>query len=273
MIKQFFALQNMDALLKIKIVKTAVLLTVAFISFNLLAQDKKKEAVGESKRCLIFSGFAGLSVPGADLARDYGSFGEIGGGILYQSKTKWLIGIDLAYLFGNTVTNDPVANLRNEEGNIIGNNGSYATFKVFQRGFNLPIIKLGKTIPLRKNPKYNTHGGLTLMAGGGWLQHWTYIQDLSKKTDQFSKDYIDGYDQLRNGPGFGGWIGYIFLPEKSKLNFHLEGGYFAGFTEKKRYDFANNIPAGQKKTDSMLQLRLRICFTIRSKAEEEYYYY
>jgi hypothetical protein len=237
------------------------------------AQENKESKGKIDKRCLIFNGFTGLSVPGNDLVKDYGTFGEIGGGVMFQSKSKWLFGLDFSYFFGNGVKKDPVANLRNEEGQIIGNNGSYATFKVFQRGFQFPHLKFGRTFALRKNPIQNSFGGLTLISGIGWFQHWTYIQDLSKKTPQFSKDYINGYDRMTNGPSVGFWVGYLFIPNRSKINFHLEGGYFASFTKTKRYDFANNFLPNEKRVDSMVQLRLRICFTVRSKAEEEYYYY
>jgi len=236
-------------------------------------QDKKAEQVREQKRCVIFSGLAGLCLPQGDLGNDYGTIGEIGASVMYQNKNRWLMSVDFGYFFGNTVKKDPIENLRNADGNVIGNDGSYATFKIFHRGFQFPLIKFGKTIPLVKNPKNNTLGGLTLLAGAGWLQNWTYIQDLSKKTPQFSKDYIKGYDRLTSGPGFGAWVGYIYLPTKSKLNFHLEGGYFVASTENRRYDFSTNTPSGKNRIDGMIQLRLKICFTVKSKAEEEFYYY
>ena len=271
-IKQFFAIEYLRVILKKNTFQVLVFLCLTFKFSMIFSQEKKNVPLRIDKRCLVFSGFAGIALPGDDLSKDYGTYGEIGGGILYQSRTKWLIGLEGSYFFGNGVKTDPVSNLRNAEGSIVGNDGSYATFKIFQRGAQFPLLKFGKTISLKKNPRHNKLGGLTLMGGGGWFQHWTYIQDLSKKTDQFSERYIDGYDRLTNGPGFGAWVGYIFLPTSSKINFHLEGGYFVSFTERKRYDFANNLPAGQKRTDSFFQLRLKICFTVRSKAEDEFYY-
>ena len=224
-------------------------------------------------RCLIFSGFAGFSSPGGDLAKDYGNYGELGGGILYQAKSKVLIGLDFSYFFGNAVKNDPVPNLRDPNGNIIGVDGSYAVFKVFQRAFQFPMIKAGKTFSLTANPKKNILGGITAMAGAGWFQHWTYIQDLSKKTPQFSGDYIDGYNRMASGPSFGAWIGYLYLPASGNINFHVEAGYFQAFTKSRRFDFSTATPAGGNRVDSMLQLRLRICFTVRSRPEETFYYY
>jgi len=258
---------------KIKFIQLLVFLHFTFLSFVSFCQDIKNNTASELKRCVIFSGSAALCIPQYDLAKDYGTIGEIGASILYQNKTRWLIGLDFGYLFGNTVKKDPIANLRNEDGNVIGNNGSYATFKIFQRGFLFPLIKFGKTIALVKSPKYNTLGGLTVLAGAGWIQHRTYIQDLSKKTPQFSKDYIDGYDRLASGVGFGAWVGYIYLPVKSKLNFHLEGGYFVASTQTRRHDFSTNTASGIKRTDGLIQIRLKICFTVKSKAEEEFYYY
>jgi hypothetical protein len=243
------------------------------ITLPVLGQEKKEGTSDEQKRCVIFSGSTSLCLPQKDLANEFGTMGEIGASIMYQSQTRWLMGLDFGYFFGNSVKNDPIANLRNEDGNVIGNNGSYATFKIFMRGFQFPLLKFGKTIALSKNPVHNTFGGLTLLAGAGWLQHWTQIQDLSKKTPQFSEDYIDGYDRLTSGTGFGAWVGYIYLPAKSKLNFHLEGGYFLASTQTRRYNFSTNTPPGEKRVDGIMQLRLRICFTVKSKTENEFYYY
>jgi hypothetical protein len=251
-----------------------LVISVLLLVLQAFGQQKADQIEnGADKRCLIFAGFAGAVFPQFDLANDYGTYGEIGGSIFYQSRTKWIMGLEGGYLFGGGVKKDPVPNLRDFNGNIIGNNGSYAVFKVFQRAFLLPMVKIGKTIPLRKNPKLNTLGGLTAIGGFGWLQHWTFIQDQSKKTPQFSKEYIDGYDRLTGGLGAGLWLGYIFLPVKSKLNFHLEAGYFLARTEVKRFDFAQNLPAGQKRLDGIIQLRFKICFTIRSKSQDEYYFY
>ncbi len=221
----------------------------------------------------MFSGFAGLCVPGMDLKKEYGNYGEIGGGIQYQAKNRLFFGLEFGYLFGNGVKNDPVSNLRDEDGQVIGTNGSYANFKVFQRAFQFPMLKLGYTLKLNKKAVWNTLGGLNVSAGGGYFGNWTYIQDLSKKTPQFQEQFKDGYDRYRSGPGFGVWLGYLYLPESGKINFHLEAGYCQFFMESKRFDFVTMEPAGIKKTDAMFQLRLKICFTVRSRLQQTYYYY
>lgn len=221
----------------------------------------------------MFSGYGGYSIAMGQLADDYGAMGEMGGGIMFQNKKRWIMGLDYSYFFGTAVKKDPVPNLRTPEGFIIGTNGSYASFEVLQRGFMFPMLKFGRTFAIGKKSKFNDLGGLTVMAGGAWLQHWTLIQDKSKKTPQFSESYLVGYDKLRSGPGVGGWIGYLYLPDHGKINFHLEAGYFLAFTQTKRYDFAYATPPGKKFTDGLLQLRLRICFSIRSRPEETYYYY
>jgi hypothetical protein len=228
---------------------------------------------GSGQRILMFSGFAGLCVPGMDLKQDYGSYGEIGGAIQYQAKNRLFFSLEYGYLFGSGVKNDPVANLRDEDGQIIGSNGSYAGFQVYQRGFTFPMLKLGYTINLNKKAVWNTLGGLNVSAGGGYFGNWTYIQDISKKTPQFQDQYREGYERYRAGPGFGFWIGYLFLPESGKINFHAEAGYCRFFMETKRYDFLNMEPAGLKKNDSIFQVRLKICFTIRSRPQETFYYY
>ena len=242
-----------------------------FVFQNVNAQDKEEDK--EEQRVVMFSAYGGYSIPQGSLKADYGDYWEAGGGILYQNKARFIIGLDYSYFFGTEVKKDPVPNLRTPDGNIISKDGSYAFFKAFNRGFMFPLIRLGKTFSLTKKTSSNKLGGLTVMAGGAWLQHWTFVQDISKNTPQFSGAYIDGYDRLRSGPGFGGWLGYLYVPEKGSLNFHIEAGYFQAFTKTRRYDFVTQQPAGQAYTDGMLQMRLRICFTVRSRAENTFYYY
>jgi len=240
------------------------------VTSRVLAQDSNPSGTGQ--RCVMISGFAGPAIPGGDLSQDYGTFWEIGAGALYQNSSRWLFGLDFSYMFGSDVRKDPVPNLRTPDGNIISTDGTYAFFKAFQRGFMFPMVRFGKTISLVRKPVFNQLGGLTLMGGAAWLQHWTYIQDISKKTPQFSSEYLEGYDRLTSGPGVGAWVGYLYLPERGKLNFHLEAGYFYGFTQSQRFDFVTEKPAGQKRNDSLFQLKLRICFTIRSRPEDTFYY-
>lgn len=248
---------------------------VRFLSAFWLIFSGPGQAVADSTgvRVLLFSGFAGVGVPSRDLAKDYGTYGEIGAGIWYKSGSDWLFGVDFSYLFGNGVKNDPVPNLRDKDGNIIGTNGSYATFKVFQRGYQFPLIKFGKVFSFKKIHQSNMLGGATLTGGAGWFQHWTYIQDLSKKTPQFSQDYLDGYDRLTGGPCYGIWLGYLYLPVSGKVNYHLELGYQMAQTKIQRYDFARNLPAGGQRTEALLQAGLRICFSVRSRPQDTYYYY
>lgn len=238
----------------------------------LSAQDTKaKEPI--EQRCLMFNGFAALAIPGGDLAADYGTFGEIGGGIQYQTKKKWLFGLEGGYFFGNGVKKDPIPNLRTEDGNVIGTNGSDAVFKVFQRAVSIPAVRFGRTFRFSKKPGTNSLGGFTVVAGGSWFRSWTYIQDLSKKTPQFSDEIRKGYDRLRSGPAASLWLGYLYLPDNRKLNFHFEAGYTQAFTKTNRYDFTTQEPAGQKRNDGFFQLRVRLCFVVKSRSEETVYYY
>lgn len=234
-------------------------------------EDKKLE--DNRMRAIMFSAYGGYCIPSGDFALDYGSFAEAGGGILYQNRDRWLFGMDYSYFFGTAVKKDPIPNLRTPEGFVIGTNGSYASFEVFQRGFMFPQLRFGKTFHAWNPGKFNQLGGITCMLSGAWLQHWTLIQDKSKKTPQFSSEYLDGYDAMRSGPGLGAWLGYLYLPDMGKINFQLEAGYFVAFTQSRRFDFARATPAGKAFQDGMLQVRLRICFTIRSRPQDTYYYY
>jgi hypothetical protein len=248
-----------------------IFLFFIFLSSVRAQNPKPKDSI--KQRCLMFNGFASLAVPGGDLASDYGSFGEIGGGIQYQTKSKWLFGLEGGYFFGNGVKKDPIPNLRNEDGNVIGTNGSDAVFKVFQRAVSLPEFRFGKTFQFSNKQGRNSLGGFTAVAGGSWFRSWTYIQDLSKKTPQFSDEIRKGYDRLRSGPSASFWLGYLYLPDNGKLNFHFEAGYTHAFSKTNRYDFTTQEPAGIKRNDGLFQLKVRLCFVVKSRSEETEYYY
>jgi hypothetical protein len=263
----------MNALLKISLASALISCLSGPLSGQ--AVTGTKDSLRKNKqRCLIFSGFAGLAQPARDLAAEYGSFGQAGGCIEYVSKSGFMAGTEAAYLFGGGVKNDPIPNIRNPDNTITGTNGSDAVFKVFQRGSIGPVLRLGYCFR-EKKPffKNNPAGGLTINASLGWLRHFTYIQDISKKTPQFSDQYRIGYDRLASGLLTGLWVGYLFIPEHRGLNLHFEMGYGAGFTKTARYSFADGTPPGTKRNDHLFQARLKICFTVRSRAENTVYYY
>jgi len=222
----------------------------------------------------MMGGFAGLAQPSGNLSLDYGSFGEAGGSIHYLNRKRILFGLEGGFLFGGGVKKDPVPNLRNPDGTITGSDGSDAVFKVFQRGSIAPAIRLGYLFgqgwPMKKG---NRLGGVSLTGGIAWMRHYTYIQDLSKKTPQFSDQYRVGYDRLATGPAAGIWLGFLYLSDHNLANLQLELGYLAGFTRTARYNFANGTPAGQERRDNLIQLRLKWYFTVRSRAEDTSYFY
>ncbi len=226
------------------------------------------------QRCLIIGGYAGLAQPGGDLSSDYGSIGEAGGSIQLLTKTGFLLGLEGGFLFGGNVKKDPIPNLRNPDGTVSGTDGNDAVFKVFQRGSLVPVLRIGYRIPQQKPwIRGNQLGGITICGGSGWLRHYTYIQDLSKKTPQFSDNYRIGYDRLATGLFSGLWLGYLYLADHGRINLHFEMGYGMGFTKTARYSFVDGSPAGQSRRDDLFQLRLKLCFAVKSRAENTVYFY
>lgn len=231
-------------------------------------------AQSNSLRCLLLGGYAALGQPSARLAEDYGTFGEIGGSILYLTRSRLLFGLEGGFLFGENVLKDPVPNLRNPDGTVNGTDGRDAVFKVFQRGTSVPALRIGYMFPYNWPLKNrNKYGGYTVSTSCMWFRNYTYIQDLSKATPQFSDQYRIGYDRLVTGPAIGLWLGYLFLSENNRINLMLEAGYLAGFTKTARYSFVSGEPAGINRRDDQIQLRLKLYFSIRSRDENTIYYY
>ena len=243
--------------------------------FPVAARHPAADSLQEKgQRCLFAGGYAGYCLPSGDLSNDYGGFGEAGGSIQYLNRAGFLFGLEGGFLFGGNVKKDPIPNLRNPDGTVSGTDGNDAVFKVFQRGTMLPVLRAGYRFRLKDGwAKGNQLGGITLSGSCGWLRHYTYIQDLSKKSPQFADKYRIGYDRLAAGIFTGLWLGYLYLSDNGRLNLHLEAGYGTGFTKTARYSFADGSPAGISRKDNIFQLRLKFCFAVRSRSQSTVYYY
>jgi hypothetical protein len=245
-----------------------------FFPEKTLAIEANDSLKNSGVRCLMIGVYAGLAQPYGQLSEDYGSFGEVGGSMMFMNRSRLLFGLDGGFLFGSDVKKDPIPNLRNPDGSVSDGDGRDAIFRVFQRGTTVPGLRFGYVFPeSRPFRKSNRLGGYSIAGGVSWLRHYTYIQELSKKTPQFSDQYRVGYDRLVTGPALGIWLGYLFLAHHNRINLQLEAGYLHGFTKTARYSFVDGEPAGVNRNDNLLQVKLKFFFSLRSIEENATYYY
>jgi hypothetical protein len=209
----------------------------------------------------------GAHLPGADLDTRFGTSGTLGGGVERISERNFFIGLEGHYLFGPTVDEDPLANLRTAEGYIIGNDRSLASVVLRQRGWYAGAT-LGKLFTLGKS-----RSGLRISLGGGWLQHKIRIQDDTQSVTQLTGDYKKGYDRLTAGPALQQFIGWQQLGAKRRNNFMIGLEFNQGFTNTRReWDFELGRKLDQQRLD--LRFGIRASWTIpfyTGNAETIYY--
>ena len=220
---------------------------------------------------LHFSMEYGVQVPILDMRDRFGTNFELGSQVeLMTLPGKWTFGLQGNVKFGSTVKEDVIASLRTPEGEIIGNDRSYATVFLRERGFYVGPY-LGRVFNLSKN---QPHSGIKLQLGGGLLQHKVRIQDDSQTAVQLAGDKTKGYDRLSNGAAISGFLGYQHLDINGTLNFIAGFDFQLGFTQSRReIDFGTGLPDATKRKDGLIGFKIGwILPIINATSTEEIYY-
>ena len=196
----------------------------------------------------------GYQAPSSDMNDRFGNNFNLGSQFeVLQTKSLWHAGFKFYFLFGSTVKEDVLSNLRTTEGFIIGNDRAPALVSLRERGFFLgPYI--GKIFNLGER---HPHSGIKISVGAGLLQHKIRIQDDTKTISQLTGEYRKGYDRLTNGLAGYGFLGYQHLDIEGSINF------FAGFditiasTQNRRdWNFDEGRKDDTKRLDTLLGFRV-----------------
>lgn len=205
----------------------------------------------------------GAHLPAGDLSNRFGPNFSVGGGLdLITEKQNLIFGLKGNNLFGNTVKEDVLSNLRDSDGFILGSVGAgqatYAEVFLRERGFYAGG-HFGKLFPLSKK---NKRAGIRLTLGAGLLQHKVRIQDETGSADQLAGDLIKGYDQLTNGLAFEQFIGYQQLNRKTGINFFAGFELTEAFTKSRRaVNFNTQSRDNSSRFDVLLGFRVGWSFT------------
>lgn len=199
-------------------------------------------------------GSYGFFIPVADFSSRYGTSLSPGLQVEWMSEQQnWIVGLSGLFFFGTTVKEDVLAPLRNNTGNIIGNDRSFADIGLRQRAWMLGV-HLGKLLPLSD---INPRSGLRLSGGIGYLQHKIRIQDdPMRNVPALTEDRKKGYDRLSGGVAIYHAVGYQLLSKDGRINFlvAIEGVW--GFTDGLRsFQYDTGTPTDQGRIDGMLGIR------------------
>lgn len=228
-------------------------------------QEEKQAYKGSA--IMLHLGF-GVQTPGGDLADRFGNNGLLGGGVEYLSQSNWLFGAEGHYLFGSEVKEDPLAILRNEYGQIIGNDRLAAEVYTRERGFYAGAL-VGKLFPVSEKSR----SGIRVTLGAGYMQQWIRVQDDTRTVNQITGDYKKGYDRRCGGLALNQFIGWQQLSTSSNWNFVVGLEFNQGFTQTLRdWDFNDRGRIDESRLDLRFGLRANWTLPWFLKVAEKIYY-
>ena len=242
----------------------SLLLLVLLCTARVTAQDSSNRTLLEFKY--------GFHLPVADMKDRFGSNNAIGFSISRVNlKSTLLAGVEGSFLFGSTVKEDVLVNIRAFDGTIIGRDGAAADVNLKERGFYTGLF-VGKVIKLTKAE--NNLTGIRLQAGGGFLQHKIRVQDNSRNVVAIEKEKLPGYDRLTNGPGIHLAAGFQYQNPQYNFQFSIVGDLYGARTASRRdFDNATGGYLAAKRTDILTGLTISYVVSLSRATSAENIYY
>ncbi len=213
------------------------------------------------------------NLPLAQLSARFPPFLQAHLGAWYLNRKNWMFGIEMGYFFSDKPKEDPLKPIRDPATNqIIGEDGTYAEVTRVLRGVHLPTLKIGRIFPVKT--KHGDDGtGVMLTGGVSLLQHWHYIQDLTRIVPQLREPYIKGYDRYTLGPALHQSIGWQRIAKTGAGNYSIALDFMQGFTRNQRYSF--DMQGRDKNLRYDLSVGLRVSWILPilgTKESDEFFY-
>lgn len=253
--------------------KQYILLAILWsVSVNLTAQQLPERRIYDESnnkgKAILLHVNLGAHLPVADMAKRYGADMSVGGGLEQLTANNFIVGAEGYYLFGTKVKEDPLADIRTPDGDLIGLDQSLASVELKERGFYVGAT-IGKLIIF--DPK--KRAGLRLTLSGGWLQHRIRLQDNGQTLPQVYGDYQKGYDRLTGGPALAQFIGWQHLGIDRRMNWYIGLDVNQGFTTTLRdWDFNARRKLDERRLDLRVGIRMGWTLPFYPKSPEQIYY-
>lgn len=226
-----------------------ILLAMIFCTQTWAQKTKEKKGFEATTFNLTYA----TQLPAGDMSRDFKLNFNFGGGVQYFSKSKWILGAEGGYIFGNDPKVDVLENMRTIDGEILSSDRTYGVVFQEQRGFHIGLLA-GKLIPISKR---NPNSGLRLTLSAGFLQHKIFIEDRGSNIPQLADEYIKGYDRLTNGFALTQFVGYQHFGNKGRINFFAGFEFTQGFTKNRRsWDFYAQQRFDENRIDLLNGIRI-----------------
>lgn len=249
------------------------LFILAFCSWSAMSVFGQNKVNDTTLKIPMFYASYAFQYPGGDLADRFGVNSCITGGFQWKTASNWIFGGDFNFIFGNIIKDEDqiMSNLKTQNGFIIDNSGSFANYKLMERGYFIQA-KFGKVIPvLSPNP----NSGFLVMAGAGYIQHKIRIEVTNNTAPQLIGDYKRGYDRLANGFAVSQFIGYMFLSDNRLFNIYGGIEFLQAWTSPRRdVNFDTRLPDPvTNRFDLLSGFRIGWIIPIFTREPEKFYYY
>ncbi len=240
----------------------------------LLTQPVQAQGLAGAKNLdrglLTHFGYGPFSSAG-DLADRFGNGWSLDGGATWLPANSNLeFGFRVQYGFGTQVKEDVLAQLRTQEGFIIGNQREPADIQLRQRQLFIGP-SLGYTFRIGNNQRAGFH----LKTSAGYFFHRIRFQkDPVQNVPQLAPELAVGYDRLTGGFALHQFVGFQQLALDRRLNFYLGGELMAGFTKALRnFDYVTGAPpVADGRMDLILGLKAGLIIPFYFGEGREIYY-
>jgi hypothetical protein len=204
------------------------------------------------------------------MSKRFGPSLGAGGTLLLKTRHNWIVGFEANYCFGRNVKEDVLANIKNEDGFIVDNEGYPADLRITERATCVQLVG-GKVFSLLSA---NRHSGLMVLLGAGAMQHRIKFYDKQQKVAAVKGDLGEGYDRLSLGFVMSQFVGYLFLSEHRMVNFYTGFEFFEGFTHSvRKFNYDTGMPDTAKRLDGLAGFRFGWILPLYKKKPDEFYYY
>ena len=253
----------------IKILEIRFLGRLALLGMLLWSTESYSQTV-KSVNLLEFK--YGIHFPSGDLGDRFGTNNDIGISIQRVSlEKKVFFGLEGIYIFGNTVKEDVLAQLRSYDGAVITLDGDAGDINLKERGYYVGL-NAGKIFSTSSHKSKLT--GIRAQIGAGFLQHKIRVQDNGENVVALEKKYLQGYDRLTNGPAMHLGLGYQYQSPTNNFHFHIMADLYGARTESRRnLDYLTGQYLSGKRTELLGGFSLAYIVTISRVDKPEHIYY
>lgn len=197
----------------------------------------------------------GIDLPFLDMQDRFGLNYNAGIELNYNTMSNYFFGLHSHILIGSTVKEDPISNLRNQDGNLIGQQKQAAIITLKQRGF-LNGAHFGKFFNISRT---TTKHGPRIRIGTSVMSHFIIFNDESATVNQLLGPYAKGYNRLSRGITAEGFIGYQLINKNESVNMFGGFEFIQGFTKNVRpVDFDTRVRNDNSRKDILVGFRIGV---------------